>query len=50
MMKIAVASENDMVTEHFDIVQTLIFLKPKEQILKSESIPNPDRPDSFRTF
>ena len=49
MMKIAVASENDMVTEHFDIVQTLIFLKPKEQNIKKRVIPNSAIDPIFRT-
>ena len=42
MMKIAVASENDMVTEHFGHCTNFnIFEAEGNKILKSESIPNP---------
>jgi len=42
MIKIAVASENEKVTEHFGhCVNFNIYEAEKDQITKSESIPNP---------
>lgn len=47
-MKIAVASENEMVTEHFGhCVNFNIFEAENEQIIKSESIPNPGHRPGF---
>lgn len=48
MMKIAVASENDMVTEHFGHCANFdIFEVEENQIVKSESIPNPGHKPGF---
>jgi predicted Fe-Mo cluster-binding NifX family protein len=48
MMKIAVASENDMVTEHFGHCTNFnIFEAEGNKILKSESIPNPGHRPGF---
>ena len=48
MIKIAVASENEMVTEHFGhCVNFNIFEAEKNQIVKSESIPNPGHKPGF---
>jgi Mrp family chromosome partitioning ATPase/predicted Fe-Mo cluster-binding NifX family protein len=47
-MKIAVASENEMVTEHFGhCINFNIFESENGQILKSESIPNPGHKPGF---
>jgi Mrp family chromosome partitioning ATPase/predicted Fe-Mo cluster-binding NifX family protein len=47
-MKIAVASENEMVTEHFGhCVNFNIFEAENDQIVKSESIPNPGHRPGF---
>ncbi|MBP2666463.1 MAG: putative ATP-binding protein [Firmicutes bacterium] len=47
-MKIAVASENDMVTEHFGhCVNFNIFDAENAQIVKSESVPNPGHKPGF---
>jgi predicted Fe-Mo cluster-binding NifX family protein len=47
-MKIAVASENEVVTEHFGhCVNFNIFEADNGQILKSESIPNPGHKPGF---
>lgn len=47
-MKIAVASENEMVTEHFGhCVNFNIFEVKDSQIVKSESIPNPGHRPGF---
>lgn len=48
MIKIAVASENEMVTEHFGHCANFnIFEAKKNQIIKSESIPNPGHKPGF---
>ena len=48
MIKIAVASENEMVTEHFGhCVNFNIFEVENNQITKSESIPNPGHKPGF---
>lgn len=48
MMKIAVASENGMVTEHFGHCESfVIFEAENNQIIKSESIPNPGHRPGF---
>jgi predicted Fe-Mo cluster-binding NifX family protein len=48
MMKIAVASENTMVTEHFGhCINFNIFDAEDNQIVKSESIPNPGHKPGF---
>ena len=48
MIKIAVASENDMVTEHFGHCANFkIFEVQNNQIMKSESIPNPGHKPGF---
>ncbi|MCR1900286.1 P-loop NTPase [Irregularibacter muris] len=48
MIKIAVASENEMVTEHFGhCVNFNIFEVKEKQIVKSESIPNPGHKPGF---
>lgn len=48
MMKIAVASENEMVTEHFGhCVNFNIFETQNDQIIKSESIANPGHKPGF---
>lgn len=47
-MKIAVASENEMVTEHFGYCKSFnIFEAESNQIIKSESIPNPGHKPGF---
>jgi predicted Fe-Mo cluster-binding NifX family protein len=47
-MKIAVASENKMVTEHFGHCESFdIFEAENSQIVKSESIPNPGHKPGF---
>lgn len=47
-MKIAVASENEMVTEHFGHCENFnIFEVENNQIIKSESIPNPGHRPGF---
>ncbi|HKM22098.1 MAG TPA: NifB/NifX family molybdenum-iron cluster-binding protein [Lachnospiraceae bacterium] len=48
MMKIAVASENEMVTEHFGHCEGfMIFDIEKNQIIKSETIANPGHRPGF---
>ncbi|MGI6607228.1 MAG: NifB/NifX family molybdenum-iron cluster-binding protein [Peptococcia bacterium] len=48
MMRIAIASENEMVTEHFGHCSNFnIFEADKGQITKSESIPNPGHRPGF---
>lgn len=48
MMKIAVASENGMVTEHFGHCEGfVIFDTQNNQIIKSETIPNPGHRPGF---
>jgi predicted Fe-Mo cluster-binding NifX family protein len=48
MFKIAVASENQMVTEHFGHCSNFnIFEVENKQIVKSESIPNPGHRPGF---
>ena len=48
MMKIAVASENEMVTEHFGHCKGfMIFDAQKSQIVKSETIANPGHKPGF---
>lgn len=48
MIKIAVASENEMVTEHFGhCVNFNIFEVENNQIIKSESIANPGHKPGF---
>ena len=48
MIKIAVASENEMVTEHFGhCVNFNIFEVEDNQLIKSESIPNPGHKPGF---
>ena len=48
MMKIAVASENEMVTEHFGhCLNFNVFEVEKDQINKSESILNPGHKPGF---
>ncbi|MGI6778105.1 MAG: NifB/NifX family molybdenum-iron cluster-binding protein [Acetivibrionales bacterium] len=48
MIKIAVASDNDMVTEHFGHCSNFnIFEAEDNQIVKSESIPNPGHRPGF---
>lgn len=48
MIKIAVASENEMVTEHFGhCVNFNIFVADEKEISKSESIPNPGHRPGF---
>lgn len=48
MIKIAVASENEMVTEHFGhCINFNIFEAKNNQIVKSESIPNPGHKPGF---
>ncbi|NLL97403.1 MAG: P-loop NTPase [Clostridiaceae bacterium] len=48
MIKIAVASENDMVTEHFGHCANFnIFEAENDQIVKSESVPNPGHRPGF---
>lgn len=48
MMKIAVASENEMVTEHFGhCLNFNVFEVEKDQIIKSESILNPGHKPGF---
>lgn len=48
MIKIAVASENEIVTEHFGhCVNFNIFEAENKQIVKSESIPNPGHKPAF---
>ena len=47
-MKIAVASKNGMVTEHFGYCENFnIFDAQNNQIVKSESIPNPGHKPGF---
>ena len=47
-MKIAVASMNGMVTEHFGYCESFnIFEAENNQIVKSESIPNPGHKPGF---
>ncbi len=47
-MKIAVASENDMVTEHFGhCINFNIYETENNKIVKSESIPNPGHKPGF---
>lgn len=48
IMKIAVASENDMVTEHFGhCINFNIYETENNKIVKSESIPNPGHKPGF---
>lgn len=48
MIKIAVASENEIVTEHFGhCVNFNVFEVENNQIVKSESIPNPGHRPGF---
>jgi predicted Fe-Mo cluster-binding NifX family protein len=48
MIKIAVASENEMVTEHFGhCLNFNIFVAEEGQVIKSESIPNPGHRPGF---
>jgi predicted Fe-Mo cluster-binding NifX family protein len=48
MIKIAVASENEMITEHFGhCLNFNIFETEEKQIIKSESIPNPGHRPGF---
>ncbi len=48
MVKIAVASENEMVTEHFGHCKNFnIFEAENNQIVKNESIPNPGHKPGF---
>lgn len=48
MIKIAVASENKMVTEHFGFCANFnIFEARDNQIIKSESVPNPGHKRGF---
>ena len=48
IMKIAVASENDMVTEHFGhCINFNIYETENDKIVKSESIPNPGHKPGF---
>ncbi len=48
MIKIAVASENEMVTEHFGhCINFNIYDAENNQIVKSESIPNPGHKPGF---
>ena len=48
MIKIAVASENEMVTEHFGhCLNFNIFEAENKKIVKSESIPNPGHRPGF---
>ena len=48
MIKIAVASENEMVTEHFGHCANFnVFEVENNQIIKSESIPNPGHKPGF---
>lgn len=48
MLKIAVASENDIVTEHFGYCANFnIYEVENNQIVKSESIPNPGHKRGF---
>lgn len=48
MIKIAVASENQYVTEHFGhCINFNIFESENNQIVKSESIPNPGHKPGF---
>ena len=48
MMKIAVASEKDMVTQHFGHCENFnIFEVEDNQIVKSESFPNPGHKPGF---
>ncbi len=47
-MKIAVASDREMVTEHFGHCESFdIFEAENNQIVKSESIPNPGHKPGF---
>ena len=47
-MKIAVASDNGMVTEHFGHCESFnIFDEENNQIVKSESVPNPGHKPGF---
>lgn len=47
-MKIAIASEGNMVTEHFGHCENFnIFEVDNDQIVKSESIPNPGHKPGF---
>lgn len=47
-MKIAVASEKDMVTEHFGHCENFnVFEVENNQVIKSESIPNPGHRPGF---
>ena len=47
-MKIAVASENKMVTEHFGHCENFyIYVAENNQVVKSESIPNPGHKPGF---
>ncbi|NLO99169.1 MAG: dinitrogenase iron-molybdenum cofactor [Clostridiaceae bacterium] len=48
MIKIAVASENEIVTEHFGHCENFnIFEAENNQIVRSESIPNPGHRPGF---
>lgn len=48
MIKIAVASENDMVTEHFGhCLNFNIFEADNQQIVNSKSVPNPGHRPGF---
>jgi predicted Fe-Mo cluster-binding NifX family protein len=48
MIKIAVASENEMVTEHFGhCINFNIYDAQDDQIVKSESVPNPGHKPGF---
>lgn len=47
-MKIAVASQSNMVTEHFGYCENFNIFEAKEsQIIKSDSIPNPGHKPGF---
>lgn len=47
-MKIAVASENDLVTQHFGYCQTFIIYNVKDnKIIEIESVPNPGHQPNF---
>ena len=47
MMKIAVASENKMVTEHFGHCRIYNFDAENDQIIKAETITNPGHKPGF---
>jgi predicted Fe-Mo cluster-binding NifX family protein len=48
MIKIAVASENEMITKHFGhCINFNIYVTKNKEIIKSESIPNPGHKPGF---